>query len=212
MAAHPLAQVNIATLRYPLDTPELASFVAQLEPINALADAHPGFVWRLQTEDGDATAIRPFGDERIIVNLSVWSSLEALRGFVYATRHLDVMRHRRRWFQRMADPFLALWWVPAGTSRPSPRPATASTSWPAGARPPTPSPSGPPSPNRPTRPARRSSRRPGEDPLQQQGHPVIGVGRGDLVGGLQDLWGGVGHHECIIVRQRDQRRWRRACG
>jgi Domain of unknown function (DUF3291) len=115
MAAHHLAQVNIATLRYPLDTPELAGFVAQLEPINALADAHPGFVWRLQTEDGDATAIRPFGDERIMVNLSVWSSLEALRGFVYATRHLDVMRHRRRWFQRMADPYLALWWVPAGT-------------------------------------------------------------------------------------------------
>ena len=89
MAAHHLAQVNIATLRYPLDTPELAGFVAQLEPINALADAHPGFVWRLQTEDGDATAIRPFGDERIMVNLSVWSSLEALRGFVYASRHLD---------------------------------------------------------------------------------------------------------------------------
>ena len=115
MAAHHLAQVNIATLRYPLDTPELAGFVAQLEPINALADGSPGFVWRLQTEDGDATAIRPFGDERIMVNLSVWSSLEALRGFVYASRHLGVMRHRREWFLKMADPILALWWVPAGT-------------------------------------------------------------------------------------------------
>ena len=115
MAAHHLAQVNLATLRHPLDTPELAGFVAQLEPINALADAFPGFVWRLQTEDGDATAIRPFGDERIMVNLSVWSSLEALRGFVYASRHLDVMRHRREWFHKMGDPILALWWVPAGT-------------------------------------------------------------------------------------------------
>ncbi|HWD46539.1 MAG TPA: DUF3291 domain-containing protein [Actinomycetota bacterium] len=115
MATHHLAQVNIATLRHPLDGPELAGFVAQLEPINALADAAPGFVWRLQTEDGDATAIRPFDDERIMVNLSVWSSLEALRSFVYASRHLGVMRHRRAWFTRMADPYLALWWVPAGT-------------------------------------------------------------------------------------------------
>ena len=115
MAAHHLAQVNIATLRAPLDGPELAGFVAQLGPINALADQHPGFVWRLQTEDGDATAIRPFDDDRVMVNLSVWSSLEALRAFIYATRHLEVMRHRRAWFQRMPDPYLALWWVPAGT-------------------------------------------------------------------------------------------------
>ena len=114
MAAHHLAQVNVATVRAPLDGPELAGFVAQLEPINALADQSPGFVWRLQTEDGDATAIRPFQDERIMVNLSVWESLEALRIFVYASRHLDVMRRRREWFHRM-DTYLALWWVPAGT-------------------------------------------------------------------------------------------------
>ncbi|HEV3465546.1 MAG TPA: DUF3291 domain-containing protein, partial [Actinomycetota bacterium] len=98
-----------------LDGPELAGFVAQLEPINALADQSPGFVWRLQTEDGDATAIRPYADDRVMVNLSVWASLEALRTFVYASQHLDVMRHRRQWFHRMADPYLALWWVPAGT-------------------------------------------------------------------------------------------------
>jgi Domain of unknown function (DUF3291) len=114
MAAHHLAQVNVATVRAPLDSPELAGFVAQLEPINALADHSPGFVWRLQTEDGDATAIRPFQDERIMVNLSVWESLEALRTFVYASRHLDVMRRRREWFHRM-DTYMALWWVPAGT-------------------------------------------------------------------------------------------------
>ena len=114
MAAEHLAQVNVATVRAPLDSPELAGFVAQLEPINALADHSPGFVWRLQTEDGDATAIRPFQDERIMVNLSVWESLEALRTFVYASRHLDVMRRRREWFHRM-DTYLALWWVPAGT-------------------------------------------------------------------------------------------------
>jgi heme-degrading monooxygenase HmoA len=115
MAAHHLAQVNVATLRAPLDAPELAGFIAQLEPVNALADASPGFVWRLQTEDGDATAIRPFDDDRVMVNLSVWASLDALRSFVYASRHLDVMRHRRSWFHRMADPYLAMWWVAAGT-------------------------------------------------------------------------------------------------
>ena len=115
MATHHLAQVNVATLRAPLDGPQLAGFVAQLEPINALADQSPGFVWRLQTEDGDATSIRPFEDEWIMVNLSVWESLETLRAFVYASRHLEVMRHRRQWFHRMADPYLALWWLPAGT-------------------------------------------------------------------------------------------------
>ena len=65
--------------------------------------------------DGDATAIRPFDDDRVMVNLSLWESLETLRAFVYSTRHLEVMRHRRAWFSRMADPYLALWWVPAGT-------------------------------------------------------------------------------------------------
>ena len=115
MAAHHLAQVNIALLRAPLDTALLADFVAQLEPINALADGSPGFVWRLQTEDGDATAIRAFDDDRIIVNLSIWESLETLRTFVYASRHLDVLRRRREWFHRMAEAYLALWWVPAGT-------------------------------------------------------------------------------------------------
>jgi hypothetical protein len=115
MGAHHLAQLNLATLRAPLDSPELADFVAQLAPINALADASPGFVWRLQTEDGDATAIRPYDDDRIIVNLSVWTSLQALRDFVYASRHLDVMRRRRQWFHRAAEAYLALWWVPART-------------------------------------------------------------------------------------------------
>ncbi len=89
--------------------------MALLEPINELADRSPGFVWRLQTEDGDATAIRAFEDDRIIVNMSVWESLDDLGTFVYATGHLDVLRRRREWFERMAESHLALWWVPAGT-------------------------------------------------------------------------------------------------
>ena len=110
-----LAQVNIALPREPLDSPALAEFVAALDPVNALAYTSPGFVWRLQTEDGDATGIRAFGDDRLIVNQSVWESLEALRGFVYSSGHREVLRRRREWFDRMVDAFLALWWVPAGT-------------------------------------------------------------------------------------------------
>ena len=109
-----VAQVNTARLLAPLDSPALRDFVAGLEPINALADRSAGFVWRLQTEGGDATAIRPYDDDRIMVNLSVWRSLPALWDFVYASRHLDVMRRRREWFERI-EVYMALWWVPAGT-------------------------------------------------------------------------------------------------
>ena len=109
-----LAQVNVGRLRAPIDAPELAGFVAALEPVNALADAAPGFVWRLQTEDGDATAIRPFDDEMIAINLSVWESLGALADFVYSADHAAVMRGRRQWFERMEESYLALWWIPAG--------------------------------------------------------------------------------------------------
>ena len=92
----------------------LADFVAGLEPINALADASPGFVWRLQTDDGDATAIRPYDDERVMVNMSVWESLDALKGFVHGDEHRAYLVRRRHWFDRMDEAIVALWWVPAG--------------------------------------------------------------------------------------------------
>jgi hypothetical protein len=105
---HHLAQVNIARLLAPLDSPQLADFVAGLEPVNAIADASPGFVWRLQTEAGDATSIRPYDDDMILVNMSVWESAEALEAFVFRSRHIEVLRRRREWFERMAEPFVAL--------------------------------------------------------------------------------------------------------
>src|SRR5919202_2278835 len=107
-----LAQVNIARMRAPLTDPIMAGFVAQLEFINSVADASPGFVWRLQTEDGDATAIRAFDDERILVNLSVWKSIQALYEYVYRSAHLAPVRDRKKWFEPMAGPHLALWWIP----------------------------------------------------------------------------------------------------
>jgi len=110
-----LAQVNIARALAPLDSPQLADFVANLEPVNALADAAPGFVWRLQSEEGDATSIRAYDDERIIVNLSVWDSVERLRDFVFGGLHVEVLRRRREWFEVLGEAYTAMWWVPAGT-------------------------------------------------------------------------------------------------
>jgi hypothetical protein len=113
-SAFHLAQLNIAEPKAPPESPLLADFMAALDPVNALADASPGFVWRLQTEEGNATAYRAFEDS-LMVNMSVWESVEALREFVYRNGdHVDVMRRRREWFEKMAELFVVLWWIPAG--------------------------------------------------------------------------------------------------
>lgn len=109
-----LAQVNIARARAPMDHPLMQGFVEQLAPINALAEASPGFVWRLQTEEGDATSVQAFDDPQIIVNLSLWESLEALRDYVYAGPHLALLKQRKAWMEKLPGPTLALWWLPAG--------------------------------------------------------------------------------------------------
>jgi hypothetical protein len=108
-----LAQLNVALGKAVIDAPEMAEFVANLDRVNALAAA-PGFVWRLQDESGDATSIRAYDDERMIINLSVWESIEALWTFVYESGHLEVMRRRREWFQRLPTSYLVLWWAPDG--------------------------------------------------------------------------------------------------
>ncbi len=108
-----LAQLNIGRLLAPTDHPDSKGFMDALDPINALADAAPGFVWRLQTEDGNATALRPYDDDLMIVNMSTWASLEALAEFVYGDEHRAIMVQRRQWFERM-DVYQVLWWVPAG--------------------------------------------------------------------------------------------------
>jgi len=117
--AHQLAQINIARLRAPLDSEELAGFVSALDPVNASADGAPGFVWRLQTEEGNATSVRAFewepqGAAGVIVNMSVWESIEQLSQWVYGPLHRAVLLQRRQWFERVSDATTALWWVPAG--------------------------------------------------------------------------------------------------
>jgi len=114
MTAFHVAQLNIARSRESLDSPALADFVAALAPINALADRSPGFIWRLQGGSGDAMGIRLFGDARLIINLSVWTSLETLGDFVYRSPHAEVMQRRRQWFTAMLEAYMVLWWIPAG--------------------------------------------------------------------------------------------------
>ncbi len=108
-----LAQLNIARLFAPIDSPELADFVANLDRINALAEESPGFVWRLQTEEGDATSIDYFGND-IIVNMSVWDDIESLKKFVYESTHIDIMRRRQEWFEKTRERYMVLWWIPEG--------------------------------------------------------------------------------------------------
>ena len=113
-----LAQLNIGIIKGPMDSPVMADFAANLERINALAEQTRGFVWRLQTDQGNATAIRPFDDENMLVNMSVWRDVDSLRRFVYRSDHVDIMRRRGQWFERMSEAFFVLWWVPEG-HRPS---------------------------------------------------------------------------------------------
>jgi hypothetical protein len=117
--AFELAQVNIGRLVAPLDDVQLADFVALLEPVNAAADSAPGFVWRLQTDDGDATTIRAFewdagGSAGVIVNMSVWTGVDELAAFVFGAMHREVLRRRREWFHRMSEAYTVCWWVPVG--------------------------------------------------------------------------------------------------
>ena len=113
MPAYELAQLNIAVMKEPLESPGMADFVANLDRINALAEASPGFIWRLQTNEGDATAVRPLGDDTL-VNMSVWRDVNALNTYVYGSAHVEIMRRRKEWFERMRDAYMVLWWVPAG--------------------------------------------------------------------------------------------------
>ncbi|MEL6655271.1 MAG: DUF3291 domain-containing protein [Bacteroidota bacterium] len=111
-----LAQINIARMREPLDAPLMWEFVHFLGPINELAEHQDGFVWRMKDEEGtSATSIEtPFPDDMIIVNMSVWESLDALRHFVYQTAHSYFVRKGKQWFIRMDKPHMVLWWVPVG--------------------------------------------------------------------------------------------------
>lgn len=113
--SHHIANMNIARFRYEPDDPRLRDFVDNLEKINGLGERSPGFVWRLKDSSGNAMAIRAYEDPRIILNLSVWDSIEALGTFAYRSEHVTFFRRRAEWFDPHGDqPALALWWLPVG--------------------------------------------------------------------------------------------------
>jgi Domain of unknown function (DUF3291) len=113
MSAYELAQLNIALMKEPLESPRMADFVANLDRINALAESSPGFVWRLKTAEGNATGLRPLGEDTL-VNVSVWKDVESLNKYVYQSAHVEIMRRRKEWFERMREAWVVLWWVPKG--------------------------------------------------------------------------------------------------
>lgn len=109
-----LAQLNIARMKFEMESPEMAEFVEALDPVNASADHSPGFVWRLEGDDGNATEYMIWDDPRWLVNISVWENLDSLKSFVRSRLHLAVMKRRREWFSEMVEAYVVLWWVPAG--------------------------------------------------------------------------------------------------
>ena len=111
---HQLAQINISRSLVALNSPIMADFVALLNEINALAESSPGFVWRLKDDNNNATDIKAFDDDLIIVNMSVWENVEVLKDFAYQSAHTPVMRRRNEWFEKFPTAYLALWWVPIG--------------------------------------------------------------------------------------------------
>ncbi|MAU70510.1 MAG: hypothetical protein CML04_00300 [Pseudozobellia sp.] len=122
MSEYHLAQVNIARILEPLDSPVMEGFVNNLDRINGIAEASPGFVWRLKGDDNNATALRVFEDDFLIINMSVWESKEALFNFTYASQHAGVLRRKKEWFQQMVDRHMCLWYVEKGVE-PSPEEA-----------------------------------------------------------------------------------------
>jgi len=109
-----LAQINVGKLLAPQGDPRVAPFFDALDRVNALADQSPGFVWRLQSEIGNATDIQPTADPLFFVNMSIWTDAESLFDFVYRSAHTAVMTKRRDFFERFDGAYQALWWVQTG--------------------------------------------------------------------------------------------------
>lgn len=114
MSNYHLAQINIGKVLYPVDDPRMAGFTDNLDKINALAEATEGFVWRLKTDEGNATSIHAFDDPMLLLNMSVWEDIEALYRYAYKSEHGEFFARRREWFTKIELPTPVLWWIPAG--------------------------------------------------------------------------------------------------
>lgn len=109
-----VAVFNIARMLGEIDSPVMQEFADNLDPVNTLGEQSSGFVWRLKSDNGNATSIRIYDDPYMIVNLSVWETIDSVFQFTYYTAHTDYFRRRREWFEKFDLPLLTLWWVPAG--------------------------------------------------------------------------------------------------
>ena len=114
MTTFQLAQVNVARAKADMESELMRGFVSRLDEINALADRADGFIWRLKEDSGSATAIRVFDDPLLLINMSVWADLEALKNYVYKSLHVELIKDREAWFNKMGESHQALWWIPAG--------------------------------------------------------------------------------------------------
>src|SRR6185369_5356313 len=106
-----IAQINIGKMVAPIDSPVMNDFVSNLDRINDQAENLSGFVWRLKDESNNATSIQVFEDEFIIINMSVWKSIEDLMNFVYKTQHFEFFARRKEWFMKMPEAHMAMWYV-----------------------------------------------------------------------------------------------------
>jgi hypothetical protein len=109
-----LAQVNIGKILAPMDSPQMSEFKNNLDPINALAEASEGFIWRLKDENNNATSIKVFEDDFMIINMSVWKDIDSLYKYVYESAHMEYLKNRKAWFERLTEKYMALWWIPEG--------------------------------------------------------------------------------------------------
>ncbi len=111
-----LAQVNIAKMLAPIDSPVMKDFVDNLDLVNSLAEQSEGFIWRLVDEDDNATSLKVFDEDFLIINMSVWESKEALFNFTYQSNHVEIFKRKKEWFHKMTSMHMALWYVPVGHS------------------------------------------------------------------------------------------------
>lgn len=114
MTTFHIAQVNVAQAKAGTESEVMQGFVSRLDEINALADRADGFVWRLKEDSGSATAIRVFDDPLLLINMSVWANVESLKHYVYKSLHVELIKDREAWFNKMGESYQALWWIPAG--------------------------------------------------------------------------------------------------
>ena len=109
-----VAQINIALMKAPLEDPVMTEFAAALERVNQIADQSSGFIWRLQSASGNATDIRSYPDLRMLINLSVWQSVEQLKTYVYRSLHGEFLSRRHRWFKKYPGEHFTMWWISVG--------------------------------------------------------------------------------------------------